>query len=159
MDNNKNYLDLKLYPNKSMSFKALFFVGFIFTIISILISSHFIINGAWPVGVFLFLDLLIIIFALKINYSRSQKYERIVLSDTLLIKKKNIKGYEKIIKIEPSWIRLKVCYYNNSGHLKIISKGKSLIVGNFLNIVELKKLAKEIKKALIKREKSLLLNF
>ena len=56
MDNKKKYLDLKLYPNKSMSFKALFFVGFIFTIISALISSHFIINGAWPVGVFLFLD-------------------------------------------------------------------------------------------------------
>ena len=158
MDNNKNYLDLKLYPNKSMGFKALFFVGFIFTIISILISSHFIINGAWPVGVFLFLDLLIIIFALKINYSRSKKYERIVLSDTLLIKK-NIKGHEKIINIEPSWVRLKVCYYNNSGHLEIISKGKSLIVGNYLNLIELKKLAKEIKKALIKREESLLLNF
>ena len=68
-------------------------------------------------------------------------------------------GKEKIIKIEPSWLRLKVRSYNNSGHLEIISKGKSQIIGSYLNLTELKKLAKEIKKALILREKELSLNF
>ena len=48
---------------------------------------------------------------------------------------------------------------NNSGHLEIISKGKSQIIGNYLNVGELKKLAKEIKKALITRERELSLNF
>ena len=42
---------------------------------------------------------------------------------------------------------------------KIISKGKSQIIGNYLNVGELKKLAKEIKKALITRERELSLNF
>ena len=46
--------------------------------------------------------------------------------------------------------------HNNSGHLEIISRGKSQIIGNYLNIDELKKLAKEIKKALIKRESELI---
>ena len=159
MPSNINYLDLKLYPNKSMSFKGLFFVSFVFTLLTTLISIYFIINGAWPVGIFLFIDLIIILFAFKLNYSRSQKYERILLNDMLFIKKKYKRGHEKIIKIEPSWLRLKVCYYNNSGHLKIISKGKSLIIGNYLNLAELKKLAKEIKSALIKREQALHLDF
>ena len=75
------------------------------------------------------------------------------------MKKINFKGIEKTIKIEPSWLRLKVKYKNNSGHLEIISKGKSQIVGNYLNVAELKKLAKEIKKALIIRERELSLNF
>ena len=159
MQNKINYLDIKLYPNKSMSFKGLFLVSFAFTLLTVLISSHFIINGAWPVGIFLFIDLVIILFAFKINYSRAQKYERILLNDKLFIKKKFNRGHEEIVKIEPSWLRLKVFYYNNSGHLEIISKGKPLIIGNYLNLIELKKLAKEIKSALIKREKDLQLNF
>ena len=68
-------------------------------------------------------------------------------------------GIEETIKIEPSWLRLKVKCKNNSGHLEIISKGQSQIIGNYLNVGELKKLAKEIKKALIIRERELSLNF
>jgi len=51
-----------------------------------------------------------------------------------------------------------VSYYNNSGHLCIISKGKSIIIGNFLNVSELKSLARIIKEALIKREAEILSN-
>ena len=159
MKKKKNYLDLVLYPNKSLGLTSMLFLSSIFVILSFLISLYFINNGAWPVGVFLFLDLFIILLAFKINYNNSKKYERIILNEKLFIKKINFKGIEKTIKIEPSWLRLKVKYKNNSGHLEIISKGKSQIVGNYLNVAELKKLAKEIKKALITREKELSLNF
>ena len=159
MVKNKKYLDLVLYPNRSLSLTSLIFLALVFTLLSFLISFYFINNGAWPVGVFLFVDLLIILLAFKINYNSSKKYERIILNEKLLIKKINFKGNERTIKIEPSWLRLKVKCHNNSGHLEIISKGKSQIIGNYLNIVELKKLAKEIKKALIIREKELSLNF
>ena len=155
----KKYLDLILYPNRSLNINSLILLGLIFTGLSLFISLYFINNGAWPVGVFLFLDLLIILLAFKINYRNSKKYERIILGEKLLIKKINFRGKEKTIKIEPSWLRLKVRCYNNSGHLEIISKGKSQIIGNYLNITELKKLAKVIKKALIVREKELSLNF
>ena len=159
MKKNKKYLDLTLYPNRSLSLKSLLFLALIFTFLSFLISLYFINNGAWPVGIFLFVDLLIILLAFKINYSNSKKYERVILNEKLLIKKINFRGKEMTIKIEPSWLRLKVKCYNNSGHLEIISKGKSQIIGSYLNILELKKLAKEIKKALILREKELSLNF
>ena len=157
--NKKKYLDLVLYPNRSLNIKSLIFLASIFTVLSFLISFYFINTGAWPVGIFLFIDLLIILLAFKFNYRNSKKYERIILKDELLIKKINFRGKEKIIKIEPSWLRLKVRSYNNSGHLEIISKGKPQIIGSYLNLTELKKLAKEIKKALILREKELSLNF
>ena len=159
MKKNKKYLDLVLYPNRSLSLTSLLFLSLVFTFLSFLISLYFINNGAWPVGIFLFIDLLIILLAFKINYSNSKKYERVILNEKLLIKKINFRGKEMTIKIEPSWLRLKVKCYNNSGHLEIISKGKSQIIGSYLNILELKKLAKEIKKALILREKELSLNF
>ncbi len=156
---NKKYLDLVLYPNRSLNLGNIIFLSFIFVTLSLLISLYFINNGAWPVGIFLFIDLFIILLAFYISYRNSKKYERIILGEKLLIKKINFKGKEQVIRIEPSWLRLKVCFYNNSGHLEIISKGKVQIIGNYLNISELKKLAKEIKKALIIREKELYLNF
>ena len=158
MSSKKKYLDLVLYPNKSLSTKSLLFLAFIFTLLSFFISLYFIKHGAWPVGVFLFIDLIIILLAFKINYRNSKKYERIILGEKLLIKKNNFRGKERTIKIEPSWLRLKVRYRNNSGHLEIISKGKAEIIGSYLNISELTKLAKEIKKGLILREKELPLN-
>ena len=58
MKNKIKYLDIKLYPNKSIELKGLLFVGFIFAVLTTSISTHFIFHGAWPVGVFLFLDLM-----------------------------------------------------------------------------------------------------
>ena len=75
-----------------------------------------------------------------------------VLKKKLLIRTKSAKGLVKEFSIDPTWLRLKVCYYNNSGYLSVISKGRSIEIGKFLNVIELKKLAKVIKKALIKRE-------
>lgn len=155
MINKKKYLDIVLYPNQSMSFRNYLLLSLIFFILTFSMSFYFINHGAWPVGFFLLLDLIIILVAFKINHAKSQTYERLILSETLLIQKKSKKYKEKIIKIEPSWIRLKVSYYNNKGHLEIISKGRSQIIGNYLNFPELKKLAKLIKIALIKREKEL----
>ncbi len=128
MKKKKNYLDLVLYPNKSLSLTSMLFLSSIFVILSFLISLYFINNGAWPVGAFLFLDLFIILLAFKINYNNSRKSERIILNEKLFIKKINFKGIEETIKIEPSWLRLKVKCKNNSGHLEIISKGKSQII-------------------------------
>ena len=77
----KNYLDLVIYPNKSLDLKSMLFLSSIFVLLSFLISLYFINNGAWPVGAFLFLDLFIILLAFKINYNNSKKYERIILNE------------------------------------------------------------------------------
>ena len=61
----------------------------------------------------------------------------------------------KILKIDPTWLRLKIYSDNRKQYLSIISRGKSVKVGRFLNIKELEDLAKLIKKALIEREKLL----
>ena len=158
MNNKKKYLDLKLYPNKSLGKNGIFIIRFVFFIITSLISLYFVFKGAWPVGLFLILDFLIIYYALTINFKHTNAYDRIVLKEKLLIFKKSKTGLVKKFSLEPSWLRLKVSYYNNAGHLKIISKGKSIKIGNFLDVSELKSLAKIIKTALIKRESEMLSN-
>ena len=154
----KKYLDLKLYPNKSLNRLNIFFLRFFFFIITICIALYFTSMGAWPVGVFLILDFLLIYYALTKSFKESKAYDRIILKEKLFIRRRTKKGYIKEFYLEPSWLRLKVSYYNNSGHLSIISKGKSIKIGNFLNVSELKSLAKVIKEALIKREAEILSN-
>ena len=51
MKKKKNYLDLVLYPNKSLSLTSMLFLSSIFVILSFLISLYFINNGAFAVGV------------------------------------------------------------------------------------------------------------
>ena len=149
---NKKYLDLKLYPNRSLNKPSVLFIRLIFFILTSSIAIYFALLGAWPVAIFLIIDFLIIYYALSFNIKSTRAYDRIILKKKLLIRKKSAKGLVKEFSIDPTWLRLKVCYYNNSGHLSVISKGRSIEIGKFLNVKELKKLAKVIKKALIKRE-------
>ena len=85
-------------------------------------------------------------------------YDRVILKNKLLVINVNKDG-DKVKKIiEPTWLRLKIYSDRKKQYLSIISQGKSVKVGEFLNIKELLALAKEIKKALIKRERYLTFN-
>tara|TARA_Y100001935_G_scaffold251020_1_gene252144 strand:- start:556 stop:1023 length:468 start_codon:yes stop_codon:yes gene_type:complete len=154
----KKYLDIKIYPNRSLGVLGLYSIYFIFFVLTTAISLYFIYKGAWPVGFFLALDFLVIYLAFRIAKKRSKAYDRIVLKEKLIIKKFAHGQETKEFFVEPSWLRLKIYSYNNSGHLDIISRGKAIRVGTYLNYKELHKLAKEIKKALIKREQEILIN-
>ena len=48
----KTYLNLKLYPNKSLGIKGLCIILFIFFILTSVISLYFFSKGAWPVVFF-----------------------------------------------------------------------------------------------------------
>ncbi len=153
---NKTYLNLKIYPNKSLSFFGLCIILFIFFILTSIISFYFFIKGAWPVVVFLIIDFVLFYYAFYFYKKKSKEYDIITLKESLIIKKVSNSGQVKEFLIEPTWLRLKIHTINNSGYLDIISRGKSVRVGNFLNEKEIKSLAYAIKKALIQRETELL---
>jgi len=121
----------------------------------LLLSSYFFSIGAWPVSLFLLLDFFLIYFAFN-KYKRGTKiYDRIVLNTKLHIINVNKTGKIKKSILEPTWLRLKIYSGRKSRYLSIISKGKSVTVGEYLNVKELLDLAKVIKKALIEREQKL----
>ena len=153
---NKTYLNLKIYPNKSLSFKGLCLLIFIFFVLTSVISLYFLSKGAWPVVFFLIIDFILFYYAFHLSKKRNKAYDVITLRENLVVKKVSKNGNIKEYFIEPTWLRLKIRTVNNSGYLDIISKGKSVTVGNFLNEKEIKSLAYIIKDALIKRESELL---
>ncbi|MEC8100523.1 MAG: DUF2244 domain-containing protein [Pseudomonadota bacterium] len=156
--NSKNaeyYLNLKIYPNKSLTLFTLIVFVSIFLIASLFASYYFIDIGAWPVAIFFLIDFILVLYALGVYKKRSNTYDRIILKKKLLIISVSNNGRKRQKIIEPTWLRLKIYSDRKDRYLSIISKGNSVKVGKFLNIKELDELAKIIKKALIEREKQL----
>jgi len=148
----KRFLDLKIYPNKSLTLFTFIVFFLFFSTTTVIASLYFTIIGAWPVSFFLILDLLFLFYAFKRYRKTSKIYDRIILNDKLFIINVNKYGERREKVIEPTWLRLKIYSNRKKQYLSIISKGKAVNVGNFLNIKELADLAKIIKQALIKRE-------
>ena len=148
----KRFLDLKIYPNKSLTLFTFIVFFLFFSTTTIIASLYFTVIGAWPVSFFLILDLLFLFYAFKRYRKTSKIYDRIILNDKLFIINVNKHGERCEKVIEPTWLRLKIYSNRKKQYLSIISKGKAVNVGNFLNIRELADLAKIIKQALIKRE-------
>ena len=65
-----NYLDIKIYPNKSLTKRGLTILMAFFLLPALLIGSYFSIKGAWPVAGFLGLELLLIYILDKHKYSQ-----------------------------------------------------------------------------------------
>ena len=151
----KRFLDLKIYPNKSLTLFTLMVLFLIFFLTTSFVSIYFILIGAWPVSFFLVLDFILLFYAFKSYRKATRIYDRIILNDKLLIINVNKNGEKNKRIIEPTWLRLKVYSNRKDQYLSIISRGKSANVGSFLNLKELSELAKTIKSALIKRENHL----
>ena len=148
-----NFLNLKIYPNKSLTLLTLIIFFIIFFVATSFASFYFLFIGAWPVSIFLLADFIFLYFAF-IKYKKDSKmYDRIILKKKLLIINVSKTGTKSLKVIDPTWLRLKIYSDSKKQYLSIISRGKSVEVGKFLNIKELEDLAKVIKNALIEREK------
>ncbi len=148
-----NFLNLKIYPNKSLTLFTLIIFFIIFFLATSFASFYFLFIGAWPVSIFLLADFIVLYFAF-IKYNKDSKmYDRIILKKKLLIINVSKTGTRSLEIIDPTWLRLKIYSDSKKQYLSIISRGKSVEVGKFLNIKELEDLAKVIKSALIEREK------
>ena len=149
------FLNLKIYPNKSLTLITLVVFFLIFFAISSFGALYFLFLGAWPVSIFLLADFIFLYFAFNKYNNESKVYDRIILKKKLCIINVCKNGSKSLKIIDPTWLRLKIYSDNKKQYLSIISRGKSVKVGKFLNIEELDSLAKVIKKALIEREKLL----
>ena len=107
----KRFLDLKIYPNKSLTLFTFIVFFLFFSTTTVIASLYFTIIGAWPVSFFLILDLLFLFYAFKRYRKTSKIYDRIILNDKLFIINVNKHGERCEKVIEPTWLRLKI--YSN----------------------------------------------
>ncbi len=141
------YLDIKIYPNQSLTPKGLLLLMFLITIPASFIGITFFILGAWPVLGFMGLEVLLIYIAFKVLFYKNKFYEHIILDKeklSIFFKKQN--NTITKIELEPTWLQVQIeNIYESEDMLTISSHGKKIILANFLIPEERVKLAKKIR--------------
>lgn len=92
--------------------------------------------GAWPVFGFLGLDVLLVWYAFRRSYAQAREFEEVVVSaEEVVLRKVSARGVEQIYRFNPVWVRLDVTRIADEGvtALALVSHGKSVILGAFLN--------------------------
>ncbi|MEL7428852.1 MAG: DUF2244 domain-containing protein [Pseudomonadota bacterium] len=126
----------ELTPHRSLG-KTGFVLLMVFVSLTCFISGlMFLVIGAWPVFMFMGLDILIVFAAFKLNYRDGRRVERISVSrNALKVEKVDPSGKIHCHQFNPFWTRFEVDRHEEYGILsmKLISREASLVIGSFLN--------------------------
>ena len=82
---NFEFLNLTIFPHRSLSKKGFKILMIIITFICLSGGIVFWLIGAWPVFGFLGLDIVLIYVAFKINYRSGDMYERLLIVSKKLL--------------------------------------------------------------------------
>jgi len=99
-------------------------------------GGFFLTTGAWPVGLFLGLDFLLLYVAFRANYRAAKAREEVSVSRTRLsIRKFSPTGRVVEHRFNPFWARFRVQRHEEIGivSMHVTGEGKATDIGSFLN--------------------------
>ncbi|MBV6659056.1 MAG: DUF2244 domain-containing protein [Devosiaceae bacterium] len=127
----------RLTPHRSLSRNSFTVMMLVFAALAFSSAAAFFVMGAWPILVFLVLDVGLIWVAFEMNYRSGKAYEDVVVTpNRLTIRRVSGWGRETIEELHPVWTRLKTAYDPEEERVlavKLESKGKQVPVGAFMN--------------------------
>jgi uncharacterized membrane protein len=145
-------LDTVLFPHRSLSQLGFWVLIGGVAAICLVVGGAFYLAGAWPVVGFLGLDVVVLYWAFKINYSRARLSERLLLSENcLLVRRIDPNRREQTWRFQPNWLRVVMPDPERSeSQLVLVSHGRRLAIGTFLSPVERAEVANALRAALAK---------
>ncbi len=142
--------DAALHPNRSLPNAGFLAVMAIVIGANIVFGVYFFSIGAWPVLGFCGLDVFLVWLAFKLSYRQGRLHERVRIDNGgLRVSRVLPSGHESRWTIEPFWAR--VVIDNPGAHearVRIVSKGRSLVLGAFLSPDERMSFARALSAAL-----------
>ena len=148
-----NFLNIKIYPNNSLSPKGFFLLMAFITIPCLAIGIMFLVMGAWPVLGFMGLEIVLIYIFFKILFHKNNFYEHITLdTNNFNIFYNNKNRIINTIVLEPTWLQVKLNKKDKS--LFVLTHGKFIELGKCLAFQEKVSLAKTIEDALFNWKKN-----
>jgi uncharacterized membrane protein len=138
-DNPKPEFVAELTPHRSLGQTGFWILMGFVSITCFMSGMMFLVIGAWPVFLFMLLDILIIWAAFKINYRAAKSRERVSIGrDTLLIEKSDPAGRTSRQTLNPFWTRFEVHRHEEIGitSMWLKSKDTEIQIGSFLNPVD-----------------------
>ncbi len=144
--------DAFLYPYRSLPNAGFVAVMAIVIGANILFGITFYAIGAWPVIGFCGLDVFLVWLAFRLSYRQGRQHERVrIAGGDMRVARVLPSGHESRWRIEPFWAR--VAIDNPDSHeasVRIVSKGRSLVLGAFLAPAERMDFAKALGAALVR---------
>ncbi len=142
--------DAILYPNRSLPNSGFRLVMGVVIGANFLFGTFFYAIGAWPVIGFCGLDILAVWLAFKISYRQGRLRERVrITDDEMLVARVLPSGHETRWRLQPFWTRVHIDRpVGHDSHVKVTSKGGTLLLGAFLSPEERGRFADALEHAL-----------
>jgi uncharacterized membrane protein len=124
-----------LMPHRSLNRTRFLVLMTFVSVISCAAGGVFWWIGAWPVFGFFCLDVVVIYWAFRINFSRAAAREEITVTvSELRVRRVSHRGHVVEWVLNPLWVRFEQQSDAEFGieHLYLVSRGRRVSVGNFL---------------------------
>ena len=126
----------ELVPYRSLGRKGFRVLLCLTGAVCLLYGGFFMVTGAWPIGLFLGLDFVLLYLAFRANYRAAKAREEVVVSRTSLsIRKFSPAGRMVEHRFNPFWARFRVRRHEEIGILSMHVSGEGRVtdIGSFLN--------------------------
>jgi uncharacterized membrane protein len=140
-----------LMPHRSLNRTRFLVLMTFVSVISCAAGGVFWWIGAWPVFGFFCLDVVVIYWAFRINFSRAAAREEITVTvSELRVRRVSHRGHVVEWVLNPLWVRFEQQSDAEFGieHLYLVSRGRRVSVGNFLGPEEKASFARALMTAL-----------
>lgn len=130
-----NLFDAVLFPHRSLPNSGFIVVMSIVIGVNLTLGLYFFAIGAWPVLGFCGLDIFFVWLAFKLSYRQGRLHERVrVTPDEMWVSRVLPSGHESRWRLQPFWTDVKIDRpVEHESQVRIISKGRTLILGSFLS--------------------------
>jgi uncharacterized membrane protein len=127
-----------LFPNRSLPNAGFVAVMTVLIAYNLTLGVGLYIIGAWPVIGFCGLDVFLVWLAFKLSYRQGRLHERVrITPDEMLVSRVLPSGHETRWKLQPFWTDVRIDRpVEHETQLRVISKGRTLILGAFLSPAE-----------------------
>jgi len=135
-DADKPVFEALLTPHRSLGRTGFIVLMLIATAMTTVQAALFIVSGAWPVGAYFGLDLVLLFGAFVLNYRAALAREIVSISRTALsIVKYAPSGRKTDFRTNPFWARFNVRRHAEIGivSMSVSGQGRTTEVGSFLN--------------------------
>lgn len=140
-------MDLRLTPHRSLGPKGFRILMLLVAGVCGLGALRFLALGAWPVFVFMLLDVALIYGAFRLSYRDGRRFEQVTLTpDLLTVRKVAPDGAESHSDFNPYWVRVELDQSDKKLALRLHSQ--RVAVGQFLSPDERAEVKAEIERGL-----------
>jgi uncharacterized membrane protein len=151
-DTSARHWSVTLTPHRSLTREGFVALMAILVLLNLAGGLLFFVAGAWPVTGFMGLDVVLVWWAFRQNFTDGRRAERISIArDRVTLQRLSLAGPGETLEFNRRWLKVELEFdvaRDVVGRLLLVYQGSKTEVGAFLGGDERRSLCKEIKAAL-----------